>query len=168
MRIFYVAAMLSCAAFVVHWILWRVHVPRRQTAALLVIFSGTLAAGLAAASSTVSGSWRLDGWWETLHVALFHISTMLAYVVAYSALEERSPSMSILVRVADSRNAGTPRREIEAALKALSPVEVRLRALVRDGMVKQLGREYELTAKGRRWAAVFSSWRRILGFGKGG
>lgn len=168
MRIALVAVTLSGTAFMLHWLLWRVRIPNRQTVALLTIFTGTLIFGLAVAVTRYSAAWGLRGVWEAMHVAAFHIAMMLAYVVAYSALEERSPSMTILCRVADARIGGAAREEIEAALVAMTPVEVRLQSLVRDGLLAQRGDEYELTLKGRWWATLFSWWRTFLGFGKGG
>ena len=168
MHLFCIAAALSFAAFLTHWLIWRVWIPRRQTAALLIIFSVVLVLGLAATSTTSAGSWQLQGYCEALQVVLFHVAGMLAYIVAYSALEERSPSMTILTKVADSGRAGTTRREVGDALLRLSPVEIRLVALVRDGMLDKDGDTYRLTAKGQRWATLFSWWRTLLGFGQGG
>lgn len=168
MRIVLVAVTLSGTAFMLHWLLWRIRIPKRQTAALLIIFTGTLLVGLAVAVTLCPAAWSLRGVWEALHVAAFHIAMMLAYVVAYSALEERSPSMTILVRVADAGQVGAARAEIEAALVAMTPVEVRLQSLVRDGLLAERGGEYELTTKGWWWATVFSWWRTFLGFAQGG
>ena len=93
---------------------------------------------------------------------------MLAYVVAYSALEERSPSMTILSRVADAGSLGHSREELQAMLVNVSPVEIRLSAMVRDGMVREDGGTVVLTAKGWAWANTFTMWRRMLRFRLGG
>jgi len=162
-----IAIALSAAGFLAHWLLWRVRIPARQTAALLAIFSATLIIGLVS-SAWWPPAWRFTSVWEVLHVTMLHIAAMLAYVVAYSALEERSPSMTILSRVADSGSRGQSREELQAMLVNVSPVEIRLSAMVRDGMVRDDAGMIMLTGKGWAWASTFSTWRRLLRFQLGG
>jgi len=163
------AANLLFVAFLIHWILWRVRIPRRQTAALLIIFLGTLPIGLVAVVflPALKGLGPL-GLWPCLHVVIFQVAMSLAYVVAYSAIEERSPSMTLVLHVADAGPKGRSREELMAVLKEALPVECRLDALVRDGMVVESQGLYRLTGKGRAWARLFSWWRRALRIGKGG
>jgi DNA-binding IclR family transcriptional regulator len=47
-------------------------------------------------------------------------------------------------------------------------VEVRLDAMVNEGMVIRDGDSYRLAPKGRAWASVLSTWRRLLGMPRGG
>ncbi|MBU6275163.1 MAG: hypothetical protein KGQ61_00835 [Planctomycetes bacterium] len=161
---------LFTTGFVVHWLVWRVRIPLRQTASLLGIFAVTLVVGLAVLTSPAAEAFgcRLGSPWEVLHVAEFHVAAMLAYVVAYSAIEERSPSMTILTAVADSGPGGLRRADVEGCLRGLAPLERRIDALVRDGMVDRSGDDLRITAKGRQWAATFGATRRVLGMTKGG
>jgi cation transport ATPase len=156
------------AAFFVHLAWWRLALPRRQTFALLGIFFGVLAAWLAV-SHFLPGRWftAVDRW-QAIHVAIVHTACTLAYVVAYSALEHRSPSMTLLVAVADSAGAGCSPAELRGLLAGVSPVEVRLDAMVHEGMVTFDGDGYRLAPKGRAWATVLSTWRRLLGMPRGG
>lgn len=167
MRVLTIAIGLSAVAFFAHWLLWRVRIPTRQTAALLAIFSATLVIGLGS-SGWWPPAWRFTSGWEVLHAAIFHVATMLAYVVAYSAIEERSPSMTILSRVADSGSHGQSRAELEALLANVSPVAIRLAAMVRDGMMREDNGIVVLTVKGWAWANTFTTWRRLLRFRLGG
>ena len=69
--------------------------------------AGTLPAGLAAV--VFVPAWQVFGplgFWEYFHVLIFHVALSLAYIVAYSAIEGRSPSMALLVYVADAAGAG--------------------------------------------------------------
>lgn len=154
-------------AFVIHWFVWRIRIPQRQSATLLAIFSATLLLGIAT-SRWWPVAWRFTSPWEVLHVASFHVAAMLAYVVAYSALEERSPSMTMLTRVADAGSSGLSREQVESSLMHVSPVETRLAAMLRDRMLLEEGDRFVLTAKGRAWVGTFSGWRRMLGFRMGG
>jgi hypothetical protein len=155
-------------AFLVHLVWWRVALPRRQTAALLAVFFGVLVAWLAV-SHFMPGRWCTAGdRWEAIHVAIVHTACALAYIVAYSALEHRSPSMTMLVAVADSRGQGCTPDELRGLLAGANPVEVRLDAMVHDGMIVRDGDGYRLAAKGRAWAGVLSAWRRLLAMPRGG
>jgi hypothetical protein len=155
-------------AFLVHLAWWRIALPRRQTAALLAVFFGVLVAWLGV-SHFLPGRWcTAADRWQAIHVAIFHTACALAYIVAYSALEHRSPSMTLLVAVADSGAAGCAPEELRSLLAGASPVEVRLNAMVHEGMVTLDGDGYRLAPKGRAWATVLSNWRRLLGMPPGG
>ena len=159
---------LFILGFAIHLILWRIHVPKRQSAELLLIFFAILPLGLAATKIipplAALGPW---GFWQC-HVALFHVAMTLAYVVTYSALEERSPSMSLLTYVADSQGQGRTHDELSTILRSAMPVEIRLNAMIRDKMVEKVGQDIHITPKGNAWVAVFSSWRKFSGLKKGG
>ena len=169
MRIAGLAAGLFLAGFLVHWILWRIRIPLRQTAAILLILLATLPVGLAAGiflpPLKILGPL---GFWECLHISIFHVAMALAYAVCNSALEERSPSMTLLTFVADARGQGRTREELEAILRSASPVEVRLKAMVRDRLATEAEGVYRLTPKGRAWVRIFLFWRRLLKMEKGG
>lgn len=167
MRVLVIAIMFSATAFLVHWLVWRVRIPARQSVTLLLIFCAVLIAGLVSSCWWPAG-WRFTSLWEVLHVTIFHVAAMLAYVVAYSAIEERSPSMAILSTVANAGDRGRSRAELEVLLLDVSPVEIRLSAMLRDGMVLADVDRLTLTAKGRAWAGTFSTWRRWLRFRLGG
>lgn len=160
---------LFACAFLVHWAWWRLHVPRRQTAALLTIFFLVLLTGLALAPRIDwLAPWRPRSNWEMLHVGIFHVAMTLAYVVAYSALEERSPSMTILLRVAAAGSGGCTREELFAVLGDMTPLQSRLDAMTRDHMLERLPEAYRITGKGTAWARLFGGWRRLLHLAKGG
>lgn len=159
---------LLATAFFMHLVWWRMSLPRRQTAMLLVVFFGVLVAWLAA-SHFMPGRWcTAADRWQAIHVAVFHTACALAYVVAYSALEHRSPSMTLLVAVADAGPAGCAADDLRGLLLGANPVEVRLDAMVHEGMVTREGEGYRLAPKGRAWATVLSAWRRLLGMPRGG
>lgn len=160
---------LFALAFALHWVWWRVKLPRRQSAALLLLFTIVLAVGLAASQWwPMLAGWGPKGFWPCLQVAMFHIAMTLAYIIAYSALEERSPSMTLLVHVANARGAGRTRDELYAALSGVTPIESRMAAMTRDQMVVVVDKSYRITPKGRAWAATFGTWRRLIRLNKGG
>jgi hypothetical protein len=163
------SAGLFLTAFLVHWMVWRVRVPRRQTAALLLIFLGALPVGL-----TVAGylprlaDWAPHHFWEIWQVAVCHVALSLAYIVAYSAIEERSPSMTLAQYVAAAGPRGRSRDEMVALLDGVVSLRGRLDAMRRDGMVTEVDGVCRLSAKGRRLARLFTFWRRLLRIEVGG
>lgn len=162
------AAGLFAFAFLIHLVAWRIALPRRHTAALLGLFFGVLFTWLAV-SHFLPGRWfTVADRWQAIHVAIFHTACTLAYIVAYSALEHRSPSMTLLVAVADAGDEGCLPEELRGLLVGASPVETRLDAMVHEGMLQRDGDGYRLAAKGRAWATVLSTWRRILSMPRGG
>ena len=162
------ASGVFAAAFFIHLIWWRIALPRRQTAALLAVFFGVLVAWLAVSHFLPGRWWTAADRWQAIHVAVFHTACSLAYIVAYSALEHRSPSMTLLVAVADSGTAGCSHEELRGLLAGASPVEVRLDAMLHEGMVVRDGDGYRLAPKGRAWATMLTNWRRLLGMPPGG
>lgn len=169
MRVAALALTLFSAAFALHWILWRIRVPRRQSAVLLAVLLAALPVGLAAVTFVPALLFfRPHGLWEVAQVCVFHLALTLAYVVAYSAIEGRSPSMTLLSFVADARGQGRTRADLEAVLRGDDPVTLRLEALVRDNMIAGGGDGYALTAKGWVWARCFGAFRSLLKMRKGG
>jgi len=169
MRIAGLAFGLFLAAFLLHWIIWRIRIPRRQTAALMLILLGALPAGLIAVTFVPAlQDFGPRGLWEVFHVSTFHVALSLAYIVAYTAIEGRSPSMALLVYVADARGQGRTREELESVLRGENPVAARLQAMLLDKMVVQNGGLFVLTVKGWAWARGLGTFRKVLGMGKGG
>ncbi len=166
----YCCAALACA-FVLHVAVWRVRVPRRQTRSLLLIFFGALVAALA----LLVGLSRAGGLPPTsrlgptcLHLVLFHTAITLAYVITYSAVEADSPSLLIVLAVAEAGRDGLPVKRLEERLNDDVLVRPRLANLVRDGTIARGSDGCRLTRKGRAFIRIFIAARRVLGAGKGG
>lgn len=169
MRLTCLAFVLLLVAFTVHLLWWRIRLPRRQTAAILTVFLGTLCVGVICVSYVpFLAWWRPVGWLQIIHVVQCVVAFSLAYVVAYSAIEERSPSMTLLTFVSAAGERGRTEEELRAVLAGMSPTRKRLQAMIRDGMITLTGDEYRITSKGRAWAGLFGTWRRMAGLAKGG
>jgi hypothetical protein len=162
------ASALFAVAFLIHLVVWRFRLPGRQSAALLAIFTGCLVCWLGAAWIAPGNPTAPRSGIEAVHVALVHVALTLAYVVAYSAIEHRSPSMTLLLAAAASGTRGLTREQLRGLLVAALPVESRLEAMVREGMLASGPDGYLLTPKGRAWEGVLGGWRRLLGLPRGG
>jgi hypothetical protein len=169
MKIACLAFLLLFAAFAVHWILWHIRVPLRQSAGLLVIFLGVLPVGMAIfLLPPVANFIGPLTFWECMHISIFQVAMALGYVANHSGVEGRSPSLALLVLVAKSGQEGKSREELLQVLNSDCPVENRLQAMLRDGMIVEEDGAYLLTPKGRLWAVVFSYWRNVLKLKMGG
>ncbi len=163
------AVCLFAAAFAIHWLLWRVWVPRRQIFWLLIIFFVLLPVGLAY-GPWLTGLHRFapNVFWEHLHVAVFYVAVSLGYIVTYSALEEDSPTLSLVAFLGDAGGRGRSREELHGLFDNDAIAGSRFRALLASNLVERAGDGYALTARGRFWARVFYTFRVVYRMNKGG
>ena len=122
----------------VHLFWWRVSLPRRQRAALLVLFLlGSLV--LAPAVGFVLGEFGVEplSWIQWLNVTLAIVAFTLAYVVTYSALEADSPTLSLVRHIAAAGAGGVGEEELATFMASRPFVGARLSALLEDGMIHE-------------------------------
>jgi hypothetical protein len=158
---------LFLVAFLAHLALWRVHLPRHHIAVLLRLYAGVLAGGLLLlprlpAQATLLGAAAPRSLPELLHCAVLYGALALAWIVTYTALFVDSPSLVMLLRIAAAGPQGLPAAELEGHLTDELLVRPRLADLVRDRMVELRAGRYGLTAPGRRYASLFSGYRRLM------
>jgi hypothetical protein len=169
MRIVLFSVGLFLAAFLIHWLLWQVRVPKRQTRALLLIFLGSLLVSVVGVLFLPNSQrWAPIHFWEWVQVVLFHVSLSLAYIVIYSTLEEHSPTLTLVKYVADAGERGRSQDDLETFVEGIQSLGSRLHAMRRDAMITEERRVFRLTAKGSGWARVFQFWRRLLRIDMGG
>lgn len=161
------------AALMIHYAVWKIRVPKRQTRAILLIFFGMLALAVALLS-------RVAGWFpglglgcpphvaSYLHLICFVTAVTLAYMITYSAIEVDSPSLIMALAIMRAGEAGLPESEFYDMMNDTLLVDPRIRDLLRDGLATQEGDCYRLTSKGKRMARLFIMHRRLLGAGMGG
>lgn len=159
------------AAFVVHVAAWRIHLPRKQTRALALIFALTLVAALTAFESLSAAGLSLHlprGGAQYAQVSLLVIAWALAYIITYSAMEADSPTLVFIRRISAAGPGGLEQKDFDAQVSDDVLVRPRVADLVRDGLLTADGDRYRMTPKGRRFVGIFILYRRILGAGKGG
>jgi hypothetical protein len=142
--------------------------PRRATRALLIFFpSALLAAFLLSRVLLHLDALAPKTVWEWLHVIEIHIALSLAYIVIYSALEQDSPSLTILKYLAEAGNGGRSRQDLHAMIGD-EFIDSRLVALRNGGMLLCANSHYQLTLRGKRWAWLFARFRKLYGLPLGG
>ena len=159
---------LFIAAFAVHWLLWRLWRPKRQIVSLLYLFKGPLAVVLLLSYRLFPAPFWPVGIKQWLHVALFYEAVSLAYIVAFSALEQDSPSMTIVVFVADAKGQGQHREELYNLIGQDFIIGYRFESMVHGQLIEKVGDVYRLTPKGAMWAKLFLAYRRLFRLRLGG
>jgi len=138
MSVFFATTLLIGSLFMVHLVWWRLALPRRQRAALLVLFFvGSLI--LAPVAGVVLGKVGVEplSWIQWLNVALAVVAFTLAYVVTYSALEADSPTLSLVRHIAAAGASGVREEELATFMASRPFVGARLSALLEEGMIHE-------------------------------
>lgn len=147
------------AALLVHSIIWRIWLPRRNRAAILAnIFFWALVIGIVV----------LKDFQGRLDYIVLYCSLAAAYIVSYPAMEAGSPSLTIVSNIAKAGKSGLDKNEIYNAMTDETLVIARITDLLNDGLIRASSDKYILTLKGRLLADVFAWFRKLLNAPKGG
>lgn len=141
----------------VHLLVWRVRLPRAQTAALLKIFALVYVLALGSAALPQLQPVAPANAAQLLHFTVFFVLVALAYTSFYSLLEHNSPSLAMVSAIARAGPAGCAREELEQAVGRDAIVEQRLLAATGNGLLQRNEDCWVLTWKGRVFAAVFDA-----------
>ncbi len=165
--------LLLGSAFLLHLVWWRIHLPKRQTKVLVLLFLGVLFSGsavlcMAAEEFTLFGVPPPGSLAGFLQMGLYFISFTLAYMITYSAIEVDSPSLLIVLKIAQAGQAGLDPVVLRNEMDNHVLVVPRVRDLLTDRMAELRDGKYRLREKGRLMALLFSSYRGLMGAGKGG
>lgn len=160
-------------ALMLHFVLWRIHVPKRQTKILCLIFLGVLTFGssffflfpdtvaIFAVHTPVTFSQYFQIW-------LYYGILTLAYVNTYSAIEVDSPSLLIVEKISVTNEAGLSRDEMGAQMDNSILVIPRLDDLITHKIAELSEGKYRLKAKGIFMACIITFYRNLMRVGKGG
>lgn len=174
MNILFLGLSLFFLAFLVHFIIWKVHLPKNHTIILLYIFIGILPCGIFILEVFKASNIFLDRLLfqttcEYLHFSLFYISLALAYITTYSAIEVDSPTLLLAITIGKNKSEGVDIKIIdELTTKDELFVKPRIKDLVNARMIYIQQDRYKLTRKGTRLAAIFIFYRKLLNLNKGG
>ncbi len=164
MTVLLVGAGLFLTSFVLQAVLWRVRLPRRQTPALLVLFSVVPIVAMAVALPTGFAARFSPP--EIVAIALFYLSFSLAYISLYSALEMQSPTLAIVSRVAGCGSAGCEEADLFARFGQGAELSERLDVMERGRWIQLDGDVITLTPQGAFFARLFASAARIFGLAR--
>ncbi len=173
MSILLYGSMLFVSALILHFVLWRIHLPKRQTKTLCLIFFGVLASGLAffslyTDSIVIFGIHTPAKLSEYFQILLYYGVLTLAYVNTYSAIEVDSPSLLIVEKVFEASEAGLSREAMGDQMDDSILVKPRLNDLITHKIAVLSEGKYRLKAKGIFMACIITFFRNLMRVGKGG
>ena len=146
---------------------WRIALPRSHTLTLLIIFGATYLSAFLSSSVWNMGFTPGDVW-ERAHFTLFFVPAALTYISLYSLLEQKSPSLSIIERLAQAKAAGCSREQLAELFPKNDIIEQRLMAAEGNGLLRRIGDQWQLTVKGRFFARLFDIAATTYRFPKAG
>lgn len=156
------------AAFAAHVLVWRLAHPTRGITLLLKLFAGVLAGAALAIVLPGVRPWSGLTPPELFRAALLYISLALSYVILFSAIDEDSPSISIVKFAALAGEEGCP----EEALTLLVTDEIiatsRLQSMVAAGSVVREGDRFRLGPQGVAWNRFLGFFHRLYNLPRGG
>jgi hypothetical protein len=165
MRILITTASLLSIAWIAHFIIWRIRLPRHQIRALLLIFTAVFCLWLAAFAPFSLSSSRLGA----MQTALLYFSTAFCYVITYSAIEGDSPTLSLVRLLAEKKDGGLPVDEVAHFLRKRPFVQARLAALIHSGLVREENERFILAGRPSLAFRIVLGFRKLYGpISKGG
>ena len=93
---------------------------------------------------------------------MFYLGAIGCYLIAYTAVEETSPSLTIIRTLEAAGNTGCSLEELSSVITESNFVKPRLEALRRDGMVTGADGGFVLTRRGRQAAQTALLLSRIF------
>jgi hypothetical protein len=154
MRLFVGGLLLLLLAFFVHIVAWRLRLPRRSIRALLCIFAATPLV-VVPIYFAVEPSPAFTDASDVFRILLFYGSCSLVYVVLYSAIESKSPTLAIVSYVASRGSAGCAEADFADRVVDDEGISTRIAAMKTAQMVVVCDGQCTLAPAGRRWAALF-------------
>src|ERR1700734_3892025 len=154
MRLFLAGLLLLLLAFFVHIVARRLRLPRRSIRALLCIFAATPLV-VVPIYFAVEPSPAFTDASDVFRILLFYGSCSLVYIVLYSAIESKSPSLAIVSYVASCGSAGCAEADFADRVVDDEGISTRIAAMKTSQMVVVSDGQCTLAPAGRRWAKLF-------------
>jgi hypothetical protein len=158
------AAVVLIVAWSVHFVIWRIRLPKSQLKTLLVIF---VVAWCGAVFVAWLGNWRLvqfaDGQTVVgfLYFCLSYWAATLCYVITYSAMEGDSPTLSLTHHLHRKGDVGISHEEIEEFFRQRPFVGARVKALVTDNIFIEDSGGYRLASGSYLFFRLILGYRRV-------
>ena len=173
MTILFWGSALFISAFLIHLVLWKIRLPKRQTKTILQIFFAVLIIGILVLCNLPDSPvfWGITppvSFAEYIQISSFFISLTLAYMITYSALEADSPSLVIVTTIANAGQNGLDKKKFDELMNDNILVNPRIRDLLLNKMVEMDEDRYVLTPKGALFARIFIIYREMMNVSRKG
>ena len=135
-------------AWLMHLLWWRWRIPFNHTRTLLVVFC--LAPAFAVIIWLICGAPRWFHLWDIFSISLLYLGAVGCYLIAYTAIEETSPSLAIFSALQASGSNGCSSQELSKVITDTNFIKPRLDALRRDGILVAASGGYVLSSSGKK------------------
>ncbi len=164
--------LLFIVAFLIHLVIWRLHLPKKRTNALFLIFSFFLVLGISVIILRPGLiKWSLYpgiSFFEIFQLFLLYTVLSVSYVLSYPAIEADSPTLIIIRAVFETGVAGLNKTGLKQIANNDLLILPRIKDMLTDNMVYLKDGKYRLKPKGMIMAKLFLFYRNIIKGGKGG
>ena len=162
MAVFLLSALLLVSALALHLAVWRIKLPKRQMPTLALVFGIVISAGL------LGALWLKVPILAVAHAGLCTTSACLCYIIAYSAIEADSPTLS-LIQFMNQHPEGLTQEALSEFLARRPFVRARLVALLQSELIGEQGGYYVLAGRPSLFFRLILSFRKLYGpIAKGG
>lgn len=156
---------LVIVAIFLHLILLKIklHLPGNSLVVIILIFSFVLISGFTVDFILRDRySFLPNTIWRYLQVLIFYLPVMLSYIITYVALEDDSPSMTIVRFVDRAKEKGRSRQEIRRIVTNEILILPRINIMLKDGWIEYKNSRYYATKKGRYYNQFFAFGLKLL------
>jgi hypothetical protein len=152
---------LLAIALVIHVIWWRLKVPRRQPFVLVMLLLAVAVCGFAViyATDLFSGELPLP---RFALAFLLYGSGGVVYLIFFSAMEEDSPSLTLIRLISEAGPRGVHRDELMQVIERHSYIKVRIDMMVSDGMAVETPSGLRLASQGLWLSRIVLFYRKLL------
>ncbi|MBU0548645.1 MAG: hypothetical protein KKH57_07850 [Candidatus Omnitrophica bacterium] len=172
MSILVYGILLFIIAILMHLVIWRLCLPKKQVHALLMIFSFAAVLGLFAVLKYPGiikwNIYPIANIFEIFQLLILYIMLCISYILSYPAIEADSPTLIIINAVFEAGAAGLEQAHLERIADNKLLILPRIRDMVFDRMVYIKDDRYKLLPKGLIMAKLFLFYRNLIKGEKGG
>lgn len=159
MRSLWLFTVPFAGAWAIHFLVWRVRLPKAQLKALLLIFM--IVWGVVVVASFAGGG-PIKATVEFFYFSLIYWSAAFCYVITYSAMEGDSPTLSLTRHLHRRGDKGVSHEEIEDFFRQRPFVGARVKALVTDNVFIEEEGGYRLSPGSYLFFRVILGYRRVV------
>jgi hypothetical protein len=161
MSVLFAAAGLFAGALLVHFVVWRIRVPKQQAATLIVIILTVGILGFLLLFSFGSEDVALSGARLLLGIGVFG-SVAAIYLILFSAIEADSPTLTMINLIQSGGIRGISEDDLRLAMSRYSYVNARIDQLLQDKMVIETAHGLQIQPSGRWLCTFILFYRRLL------
>jgi hypothetical protein len=156
-------ALALAGGFIFQVVWWRIRRPSISSVLFLfaLVFIGLSMTGLCLGILNLGPA-------DYVRLTLLYISVTLSYAIVCSAVEVRSPTLSIITYIADRGRCGCRERELMQHFLAQGALADRIELMEVGGLVRIVERNCALTNKGLPFAHLFEFAAQFFDLPKGG